>query len=98
MVTTPQIIEAVWSKGAIVPTYDTNRFRKDPCGAWMVRDQYGSDKSIYGWEIDHIVPVSHGGSDNISNLRPVQWESNRSRQDGNLSCPIVSSGNINIKR
>ena len=32
--------------------------------------------SIYGWEIDHIKPKKDGGSDDLSNLRPLQWEAN----------------------
>ena len=35
----------------------------------------------WGWEIDHIKPVSKGGTDDLSNLQPLQWENNRRKGD-----------------
>lgn len=88
-------IESVWRKGATDPRYDSSRFRKDACGAWMVRSDYGNRDSAHGWEIDHIDPR---GGDNLANLRPLQWENNASRQDGPLTCSITSSGETNVRR
>lgn len=81
-------IQVVWEKGQIVSGQDPKVWRKDECGAWIKRHEYGNRDSKFGWEIDHITPQSKGGSDMISNLRPLQWENNATRQDGRLTCPV----------
>lgn len=93
-----QDIQSVWEKGLIVPNYNSALYRQDECGAWIVRGEHGNRSSVFGWEIDHITPQSNNGTDNLSNLRPLQWENNVRKQDGSLSCPITSSGNANVRR
>lgn len=85
-------IQAVWNKAKIVPGINPALRRQDACGAWIDRYQYGITVSNgHGWEIDHIVPVSKGGSDHITNLQPLQWENNRHKGDEMfLKCKVFA--------
>ena len=89
-------IQKVWEKGSITSGNDQLLWRKDACGAWINRRQYGNRNSQYGWEIDHIKPDSKGGSDYLLNLRPLQWQNNASRQAGKLDCVVTSHGTENV--
>ena len=73
------MIQMVWEKGQIIYGWDERFWRKDYYGWWMHRFDYGDRNSELGWEIDHIVPVSEGGTDSIFNLRPLYWRNNISR-------------------
>lgn len=92
------IVRKVWEKGQIVSGNDSQSWRKDQCGAWIGWQFYGNRNSQYGWEIDHINPQSNGGGDELYNLRPLQWENNASKKDGQLICSTISSDIKNIKK
>ena len=87
-----QWIEAVWNKATVVPGYDPTDYRKDACGAWIRRQSYGT-VGDWGWEIDHITPISFGGTDDFTNLQPLHWQNNRGKGDShpNWSCTISAA-------
>ena len=94
------VIQKVWEKGEAI-YFDgklSPDWRKDQCSAWINRKAYGDRKSLYGWEIDHIKPQANGGGDELGNLRPLHWENNVAKSDGNLKCTLISSGNENVKK
>lgn len=77
----------VWSKGRAIPAYDDTVWRYDICGKVMKYSEHGKEVE-FGWEIDHIEPKALNGSDDISNLQPLQWQLNRSKGDTYpWSCP-----------
>ena len=84
------VLEAVWAKAVIVPGHSPAKIRKDSCGAWMKRTEYGTQKD-FGWEIDHIQPVSLNGSDELLNLQPLHWRNNRGKGDDypNWACTVT---------
>ena len=93
MVFSEKMIQDVWEKGIVVLGNDPKKWRKDQCGAWISRSQYGNRDSQYGWEIDHISP---GGEDILSNLRPLQWQNNVAKSNGHFKVCVTAEGNKNI--
>ncbi|MDE6695787.1 MAG: HNH endonuclease [Muribaculaceae bacterium] len=79
-----ETIQNVWDKGSVVNGYNPFKWRIDQYGTLICWSYYGDRRSKYGWEIDHIKPISKNGSDCLCNLRPLHWHNNASRQDGCL--------------
>lgn len=46
-----EMVQATWEKARALPDRDPDRWRLDPGGAWLQREQYGNDGSEFGWEI-----------------------------------------------
>ena len=82
---TAEKLQEIWEKGRPIPNYSPDVYRHDVCGAPMMWSEYGK-QTKHGWTVDHITPVSRGGTDELSNLRPLQWENNAKRQAGTLQC------------
>lgn len=49
------------------------------CRKQLSYSNYGSFGRRGAWEVDHRVPLSHGGSDNLRNLRPMCIPCNRAK-------------------
>lgn len=92
-------IETVWKKATVVDGYNSDLVRKDCVGAWILKNEYGNTNSVFGWEIDHVYPQSLGGGDDNLNLRPMQWENNRSKGDDypSYNVAVQAKGSTNTK-
>ncbi len=74
-----ETIDAVWEKRAGKGNAKPNAYCTDIKGNKIKYDDYGDRNSVYGWEIDHIKTKANGGGDELSNLRPLQWQENVAR-------------------
>ena len=104
---TEEQIQEAWNRATEVEGYDKSRYRKDACGAWIIRNKFGDTDSLYGWEVDHIVPqsllrekgISESMIDNSLNLRALQHENNASKSDDypSYTAVVTSEGTENIR-
>lgn len=70
MVFSEDMIQKVWEKGRAVLDRAADEWRKDECGAWIHRAQYGNADSEYGWKIES---VTAGLPNKLHDLRPFHW-------------------------
>lgn len=65
--------------------FDQTRGRCACCKKQLAFGNYGINAFREGrrgaWEVDHRVPVSRGGSDNLRNLQPMCVPCNRAKVD-----------------
>lgn len=71
-------IKKVWDKAKKIPGKDRTKYRQDPYGNVLYYESYGKNSKM-GWDIDHITPLSRGGSDDIRNLQALQMATNRKK-------------------
>lgn len=71
--------KAVWNKAKIIPGYDENVWRRDSCGLVIMYREFGNRETDLGWEVDHITPVIHGGTDELENLQALNWNANEDK-------------------
>lgn len=75
-----KLIEKVWEKAKEMKGKEPDVWRKDTYGNKIRFASYGTEGE-FGWEMDHKIPKEKGGSDNLRNLQPLQWEENREKSD-----------------
>ncbi|WP_287621133.1 HNH endonuclease [Parabacteroides sp.] len=94
-----QIIDAVWQSSKTEEGYNPDIWRKDFTSAWIRRDLYGMSHE-FGWEIDHLKPISKGGTDELSNLQALHWQNNRRKGDDypKFYTALASQENKNIEK
>lgn len=61
--------------------FDYGRGKCACCRIHLVFSNYGSFGARGAWEVDHRVPVSRGGSENLRNLQPMCISCNRAKVD-----------------
>lgn len=93
------IVKSVWEKGIKVDGLEPSMYRKDACGALIMRDKYGL-QNPFGWVIDHVFPQVLGGKDDMVNLRPLHYKNNISKSDDypSYTSAIYFDGTDNIER
>ena len=89
----------VWDKATKVPGYNADIWRKDFAGAWIRKDSYGMH-SKYGWEVDHLCPLSRGGSNDLDNLMPLHWQNDMTKGGDypDFKTSLSSDGDRNIEK
>lgn len=75
------VVAAVWLGGRSKLGHRAEEWRWDICDWPMRFSEYGNTDSEYGWEIDHILPVVLGGTDDLDTLQPLHWKNNRLKGD-----------------
>jgi 5-methylcytosine-specific restriction endonuclease McrA len=94
-----ELIQKVWEKAQVIDGKDPQRIRRDLCGAIIHRELFGKTSANLsgGWEIDHIKPLTQGGTDDFLNLQPLQWVNNRNKgnQHPSWKCLVCSADSSN---
>jgi len=72
--------EKAWNNAQTVRGKAPDLYRKDSYGNLMYKPSHGKSSTM-GWDVDHIKPVSRGGSDATRNLQALNTSVNRSKGD-----------------
>jgi len=68
----------VFFKGNKVKGKNSDKYRRDAYGKIIYYASYGKDSAM-GWNRDHIIPLTRGGSHDITNLQPLNSSINKSK-------------------
>lgn len=96
---TPTEKKLVWDRAHRINGVDPDTMRQDYAGAWIRFEDYGNRNSQYGWEIDHLKPLSIGGAEDSSNYLPLQWQNNVRKGDDypRWTTAVSADGQNNIE-
>ena len=83
----PELAQAVWAHGRVMPEADAAHWRQDACGAWMRREHLGREDSEFGWKMER---VSVGGPDSPGNLRPFNLRNHYDLANGRQQCRLTA--------
>jgi hypothetical protein len=79
----PELIEAVWAHGRVLPEANAAHWRQGGCGAWIRREHFGREDSDFGWKLEKITA---GGPDTAESLRPYNWRNGYDVAEGRSRC------------
>jgi hypothetical protein len=79
--------DIAWKGARTVDGHDVNLERMDACGAWIHYDDFENHNSEFGWEIDHVFPITKLRSlkiprklwNHATNIRAMHWLNNQSK-------------------
>lgn len=102
-----ELKDIAWQSAQIVEEYNPARIRKDACGAWIAYADFNNRNSLFGWELDHIYPVSRlkllnvpeALWDNPLNIRAFHWQNIRSKGNSYpmYTAVVSDEGATNVK-
>jgi hypothetical protein len=73
-------IDYAWNTTNIVTGADPRLYREDKCGNVIYYFSYGKDSEM-GWCVDHLLPLSHGGTYHPDNLYALHSLQNKSKSN-----------------
>lgn len=93
--------DRIFQKCRTIEGMNPMMWRLDASGAIIKRTSYGRDDELYGWEIDHVLPVAilekydvpEELQNNDINLRALNWNNNVSKEDSYPGYDIVVTSN-----
>jgi len=92
-----EVIDRVWNQAGEIAGNDPALWRKDECGAWIFRLDYGRRHSDFGWEIhDPTVGLRVGGA--VLSLRPLHWQNYLDRLATQTQGRVTADGLRNTRQ
>jgi len=91
-----EVVARAWARAEVVPGNDAELWRKDECGAWIYRLDYGLRTSTFGWEVfDASLGRGDGG---VAALRPLQWQNYLDAMAAGTQSRVTADGLRNVRR